>query len=201
MTAFPADELDDSDAPVWYVSYGSHMSRARFERALRGTPPRADVAVVLPGRVWFAGEVPDWAGDGIAFYDHEAPGTAPARAYLITAGQFTDVRTAEGPRYARLVHLGARDDVPMMTFTAPHGIGAVPHARPPERYLDTLRTALHEAHGWDHLTISAYFARVLPPPAAAPATPARESRPATPSLPAQPTAADQDPVIRPVVGW
>src|SRR5690625_2299786 len=113
------------------------------------TPPRTDAGVTLPGRIWFAGDAPGWGGGGVAFYDHEVSGRTSARAYLITAGQFTDVHTQEGPLYSRLVQLGTRDGLPMMTFTAPHGIHDATHTRPSEQYLDTLRVGLREAHNWD----------------------------------------------------
>ena len=99
-----------ADAPLWYVSYGSNMSAARFACYLEGgrpvggshtnpgahdpTPPGRDVPVDLPGTVYFAGDSRQWGG-GVAFYDHETPGPSAARAYLVTASQFADIAAQE----------------------------------------------------------------------------------------------------------
>jgi hypothetical protein len=136
--------------------------------------------------VYFAGESPQWGG-GVAFYDHETPGPAAARAYLVTAEQFADIAAQEmhripeagdpieeivlnglgdgrhrfGPgRYETLVEVGRRDGVPMLTFTAPDGIDHVPHNRPRAAYLAMLSDGLRESHGWDQEQIDAYFARL-----------------------------------------
>lgn len=95
---------------VWYVSYGSNMSKERLAAYVRGgrpegarttyvgardrTLPLDDAAVDLPGRLYFAGESPTWTG-GVAFYDHDEPGPTAARAYLITAAQFADIAAQE----------------------------------------------------------------------------------------------------------
>ena len=95
---------------VWYVSYGSNMSRGRLLCYLQGgrpsgatqaqpgardpRPPVADTPAHLPGRVYFAGNSLTWGG-GIAFYDHDRPGPTPARAYRITIGQFADITAQE----------------------------------------------------------------------------------------------------------
>jgi hypothetical protein len=187
---------------VWYVSYGSNMSAIRLSCYLEGgcppggsranpgardpRPPSENAPVDLPGSVYFAGESPQWGG-GVAFYDHETPGPAAARAYLVTAEQFADIAAQEmhripeagdpieeivlnglgdgrhrfGPgRYETLVEVGRRDGVPMLTFTAPDGIDHVPHNRPRAAYLAMLSDGLRESHGWDQEQIDAYFARL-----------------------------------------
>jgi len=95
---------------VWYVSYGSNMSSARFTCYIRGgrppggrrtnpgardrTLPVRSIPVDLPGTVYFAGESPQWGG-GVAFYDHTRPGLTAARGYLVTRGQLTDIAAQE----------------------------------------------------------------------------------------------------------
>lgn len=185
---------------VWYVSYGSNMCRDRLGCYLRGgrppgaaveyvgarnpSDPRDDLAVELPGSLYFAGESPIWGG-GVAFYDHDAPGPTPARAYRISAEQFTDVAAQEmhripepgdpleeviiggldagrheaGPgHYETLIEVGRHEGLPMLTFTAPHGREAVPHTRPTPAYLAMLADGLRESHGWDDERVEAYFA-------------------------------------------
>ena len=184
---------------VWYVSYGSNMSAARLgcylvggrpEGGRRDNPgarlaslPERSVAVELPGTVYFAGESPQWGG-GTAFYDHDTPGPAAARAYLVTAGQLADIfrqemyrapfdgdpveqvaRTlADGARHAAgdgvyetLVAVGVLDGLPMLTFTSPHGAADVPHTPPSPAYLATMATGLAESHGWSGEQAYAYL--------------------------------------------
>ena len=101
---------------VWYVSYGSNMSWARFTCYLQGgtppggarrnpgardrTPPERTVPVDLPGTVYVAGESPQWGG-GVAFYDHARPGRTAARGYLVTRGQLADIAAQEMYRTPR----------------------------------------------------------------------------------------------------
>jgi hypothetical protein len=144
--------------------------------------------VDLPGTLYFAGESPQWGG-GVAFYDHETPGFAAARAYLVTAGQFADVARQEmyripqhgdpleevvlnpldggrhtlGPgRYETLVEVGRCDGFPLLTFTSPHGADHVEHSQPSPAYLSLLGDGLRESRGWDEQQVAAYFATVLP---------------------------------------
>jgi hypothetical protein len=95
---------------VWYVSYGSNMSSARFACYIEGgRPPGGSrtnpgardsrlparcAPVDLPGTLYFAGESPQWGG-GVAFYDHARPGFTAARAYLVTAAQLADIAAQE----------------------------------------------------------------------------------------------------------
>lgn len=108
MTA-PETEL------VWYASYGSNCSRARFLTYLRGgRPPGSDRAqlgardasdpledgpVVFSTAVCFAGHSTRWGG-APAFLEHQPadrPG-ALGRRYLITRQQFADVLAQESGR-------------------------------------------------------------------------------------------------------
>lgn len=95
---------------VWYVSYGSNMATERLRCYLEGgcppgahatqpgardtRPPRAWVALELPGTVYFAGESPTWGG-GVAFYDPDGSGRAMARGYLVSVEQFVDIARQE----------------------------------------------------------------------------------------------------------
>jgi hypothetical protein len=151
------------------------------------TLPADDMPVELPGSLYFAGESPTWGG-GVAFYDHDVPGPTPARAYRITGEQFVDVAAQEmhrlpeegdpleeviisgleagrhqaGPgRYETLIEIGRHDGLPMLTFTSPHGLDAVPHTRPAPAYLTMLRRGLREGLGWDDDEIDVYFTSIL----------------------------------------
>jgi hypothetical protein len=95
---------------VWYVAYGSNLSRERFSRYIRGgrpdgserdlpgcrdtSDPVDSFGVLIDGGVYFAGHSSGWRA-GMAFYDPRATGEVAARAYLITAEQFADVVAQE----------------------------------------------------------------------------------------------------------
>ncbi len=190
---------------VWYVSYGSNMSAARFACYIEGgcptggtrhnpgardqTLPTRSIPVDLSGRLYFAGESPQWGG-GVAFYDHLTPGYVAARGYLVTPAQLADIAAQEmyrlpmdgdpleqillapleagshelGPgRYETLVEVGRHEDLPLLTFTAPHGADHVEHTRPTPAYLETLAQGLRESRGWDDDQVGRYLASVIPP--------------------------------------
>ncbi|HEY6425358.1 MAG TPA: histone deacetylase [Pseudonocardiaceae bacterium] len=183
---------------VWYVSYGSNMCADRLTCYLAGgtppgaqrvysgcrdrRPPRRAIGCHIAGQVYFATESPVWGG-GRAFYDPELAGTAAARAYLITAGQFADIAAQEmygqagadidlepvlatgraelGPgRYETLMHIGDLDGHPLLTFTAPWHAGDVPWTVPSASYLRMLAAGLREAHGWDAHRVADYLAHL-----------------------------------------
>lgn len=94
---------------VWYLSYGSNLSRARFLCYIKGgtpegsnhsyagcrdkTPPKKDYADEIEAELYFGYDSPVWGG-GVAFIK---PGedTVLARRYLISAEQFVDVVAQE----------------------------------------------------------------------------------------------------------
>ncbi|MBB5823851.1 histone deacetylase [Micromonospora carbonacea] len=182
---------------LWYVAYGSNMHADRLGWYLGGgrppgglrtypgcrdcRPPRRSAAVLVPGGIYFAGESRAWTG-GMAFYDPALPGTAAARAWLLTREQFADVAAQEmyrepgvdldligaavahgratlGPgRYETLLCTGLRDGVPMLTFTAPWRAADVEWTAPAPGYLAMLAAGLREAHGWAPTRIAGYLA-------------------------------------------
>ena len=181
---------------VWYVSYGSNMSAGRFSCYLAGgrppgaarrypgardpRPPRGRQGVWLPGVIYFAMRSAVWGG-GRALYDPEPAGTAAARAWLITAGQFSDVVAQEMHRepgtdldltalaitgrlkagdghYETLLGAGELDGAPMVTFTAPWRLRDVTPTSPSGAYLRMLGQGLREAHGWDAQAAGRYLA-------------------------------------------
>jgi len=172
---------------LWYASYGSNMLERRFQHYLHGGRPAGarreypgardrsahggSVPVTLAGSVFFAWESPTWGG-GIAFYDPDGPGTSYGRAYLVTAGQFSDIFAQEmhripeadldvtglladgrfvvGPgRYEHQVVVGEIDGVPVVTFTASWTADEIAFNAPAERYVAMLVEGLRESHGVD----------------------------------------------------
>ncbi|MFE4589809.1 histone deacetylase [Streptomyces laurentii] len=169
---------------VWYVAYGSNMRAERLGRYLAAcrdpAAPRASRAVVTAGTVYFATESRRWGG-GRALLDPGAPGTVWARAYLLTAGQFSDIAAQEmyrtagedldlsgvtargrvefGPgRYETVVCCGEPAGVPLLTFTAPWALGEVALRPPAGAYLWQIAAGLREAGAWDDEEIVRYLA-------------------------------------------
>jgi hypothetical protein len=180
---------------VWYVAYGSNMHAERFGCYLRGgrppggarlhpgcrdtSEPERRVPVTLPGLMYFAEESAIWTG-GVAFYDPTAAGETPARAYLVSEQQFSDVAAQEmhrepgtdldlaavladgtarlgDGRYETLVCAGRLDGLPLLTFTAPWRIDRAALNPPSAAYLRHLAAGLAEAHGWPAERIDTYL--------------------------------------------
>ncbi|MFC5181366.1 histone deacetylase [Actinomadura harenae] len=180
---------------LWYVAYGSNLHRDRFLCYLEGgrpaggartytgcrdpRPPMADRPVLLPGGVYFARRSQVWGG-GMAFYDPALDGEAPARAYLLTSGQFCDVLAQEmrrdigvdidltpalatgrltlGPgHYDTILNTGDLGGQPMLTFTSPLGAAEADLNPPSAAYLAVLSSGLRESHGWTPERISTYL--------------------------------------------
>jgi hypothetical protein len=107
---------------VWYASYGSNLSRHRFEHYLHGgtpvggrrhhpgardrTPPAEDRPFHLPWRLRFGGASRTWGG-GMAFVDITERGRTLARMYRLRAGQFADVHAQENGGNALPTDIGA----------------------------------------------------------------------------------------------
>lgn len=181
---------------VWYASFGSNMHRSRLDCYLHGgcppggiraqpgcrdrRPPERALPLMLPGELYFACESETWTG-GIAFYDPLGEGRTAARAWLVTAGQFSDIAAQEmhrepgadldlrevitsgrqelGPgRYETLICAGTVEDRPVLTFTAPWARGDVPGNAPVAAYLGHLASGLAESHGWPADRIARYLA-------------------------------------------
>lgn len=181
---------------VWYASFGSNMHRARLECYLSGgrpsggrraqpgcrdpRPPERALPVMLPGELYFALESSLWTG-GTAFYDPDGEGRTAAQAWLVTAGQFSDIAAQEmrrppgedldlrevltsgrhemgAGRYETLVCAGTVDGHPVLTFTAPWGRGDVPGNAPAADYLRHLASGLAESHAWSDERVAGYLA-------------------------------------------
>lgn len=179
-----------ADRLACYIEGGSPVGSSTHHPGARDPRlPERSMPVELPGALYFAGRSAQWGGGGVAFYDHDTPGPTAARAYLVTVAQLADIAAQEmhrvpdpddpleevlvggldggrhqaGPgHYETLIEVGEHDGVPMLTFTAPHGLGHVPLTRPSPPYLAMLAAGLRESHGWSEEQIDAYFARVLP---------------------------------------
>lgn len=195
---------------VWYAAYGSNADPDRLTCYLVGdtpdgalatpgtvsgaggsgrppirgcrdrTPPARSIGVVLPGLLYFATESAIWTG-GRAFYDPVTPAETPARAYLLTRAQFSDIAAQEmyrppgtdldltealrtgrsrfGPgRYETLVCPGSYEGVPIVTCTADRRWRDLPGNPPAPAYLRRIALGLRAAHRWCDTETAAYLA-------------------------------------------
>jgi hypothetical protein len=169
------------DRLTYYLSGGAPLGARRAYPGCRDRrAPLRTIGYELSGGVYFATESAVWGG-GRAFYDPELPGSAAARAYLITFGQFADVVAQEmarapgedldlttvlanrrvklGPgRYETLLYVGDLDGYPLLTFTAPWRAADVRWTPPSAAYLRIIMAGLQETYGWDNLRIARYLA-------------------------------------------
>ncbi|RNL87050.1 histone deacetylase [Halostreptopolyspora alba] len=182
---------------LWYASFGANMSGERLSCYVEGgtppggsrpnpgcrdrTPPRAHRAIWLNGGTYFALTSPMWGG-GLAIHDPGLPGAAPARAYLVTAGQFGDIaaqemyREAGGDldltrvlrdgrdvrgdgRYETLLYCGDIAGYPVVSFTAHWSLAEATVTVPSEAYLRVIGAGLREAHAWSIERTAAHLAQ------------------------------------------
>ncbi len=110
---------------VWYVSYGSNISKDRFacyieggipegsEKEERGckntTPPKKTTKAILPYPLYFMKEESKWGKGGVAFIGHEPDKDTRtyARKYLITDEQFGEV--VEQENNVDALHINVQD--------------------------------------------------------------------------------------------
>lgn len=127
MHAKTPEIYNNSSNLVWYVSYGSNLSRERFMHYINGgkykharshlpgctdkTPPRDIRPVTLNHPIYFGGESHTWGG-GVAFIDTEAEGSTFARAYLISDKQFWQIVAQESASVAGLGEGLTPEDLP-----------------------------------------------------------------------------------------
>ncbi len=189
--------VDEQPDLVWYASFGANMALDRLNCYIKGgtppggsrfnpgcgdrTPPRAHRAVWLAGETYFALSSPMWGG-GLAIHDADLPGATPARAHLVTAGQFGDIATQEmyrepdgeldlttvlrdgrdvrgQGRYDTLVHGGDIEGWPVVSFTAHWSLADVDVALPSAAYLRVIGAGLRAAHGWSLERVAAHLAQ------------------------------------------
>lgn len=146
---------------VWYASYGSNLLWERFRYYIEGGTfpgngreydgcedtelPAETRRIEIPFERYYARNSSSWSDGGVAFIDPEKPGKTMGRMYLITEGQFAEVKDQEGPDwYGREVCLGKYDGCPVMTFTE---YERSPETEPSEGYLAVVREGEEETKG------------------------------------------------------
>ena len=111
MVSMDSTKTDASKDLVWYASYGSNMSSARFlcyvqggtpkgsARTYKGAenkePPKDSMSLIVPHQLYFAGESAVWGGAPAFIAATPSSAKTYARAYLLTRDQFNDVVAQE----------------------------------------------------------------------------------------------------------
>ena len=158
--------MNNTTQLVWYVGYGSNLSRERFECYIKGgkpknstkgspysrmgdsTSPANSYRYHVPYEIYFAKESPNWNNRGVAFIDDSRPGNTLGRIWLIKKNQYDELRILESTTwYDKEILLGEKDGIPIYTIT--HSIRYTPDVAPSEGYLRTMEEGLAEIFSED----------------------------------------------------
>jgi succinyl-diaminopimelate desuccinylase len=194
-----ANRLNSENRPaqIWYASYGSGLSKENFLMQIRGgnpegskrvyagctnqAPPQKDVFMLLPHRLYFAGQCEAWGGGHINIEIEPSPDASTiARAYLITIDQFEEIVAQQNKRrisqplplkdamqrghatigegqgyYDELVCCGMKDGRPIFTLTAVRP--ELPYVPPTLIYARLLCKGLAENTDMDHQAVITYM--------------------------------------------
>lgn len=152
-----------------YIKGGKPHGAVKHEKGCRDkTLPKKNERVTLPYQLYFAKNSSKWGKGGVAFIGHQKEKSAKTmgRMYYITDEQFIDVTAQENNSesvtidfdklfqngyqtinagwYGRLVYLGKKDGVPMLTFTSNQDIGSEVFKVPSLAYITTIANGLME---------------------------------------------------------
>lgn len=160
--------MNNTTQLVWYVGYGSNLSRERFECYIKGgkpkystktesypamrdpTPPIDSCSYHVPYNIYFAKKSPNWGNGGVAFIDDSKPGDTFGRMWLIKKTQYVELRIREGTIwYDKEILLGNKDNIPICTIT--HNSRYKPEIAPHNGYLKTIVVGLAEIFSEDEV--------------------------------------------------
>jgi len=176
-----AKRMNKKQSYVWYVGYGSNLSKQRFFcYIVGGTPkygkkyndgcsdtncPTDDKQIKIPYRLYFAlpnghTRTDNWGEGGVAFInpvkeDNEHYWSL-CRMWKITCEQYEEVRNQEGKCwYNYEIYLGEEDNIPIRTITNKDIL--TPYKRPSGGYLKTIALGLKETDNWSNEKIFQYL--------------------------------------------
>jgi hypothetical protein len=166
---------------VWYVGYGSNLSKQRFHCYIEGgipcfgriqnkegcldkTLPIANKPIEIPYPLYFA--LPDdkkntgnWGDGGVAFIDSTQKNSITyCRMWKITSDQYNCVKTQEGRYwYSHQIELGKDNDdgLPIFTITNKDKLSNI--LRPSDNYLKTIAVGLKETYEFSNEEITEYL--------------------------------------------
>ena len=172
--------MNKKQSYVWYVGYGSNLSKQRFFcYIVGGTPkygkkyndgcsdtncPTDDKQIKIPYRLYFAlpngnTETDNWGRGGVAFInpvkEENEHYWSLCRMWKITCAQYEEVRNQEGKCwYNHEIYLGEEGNIPIRTITN-KGI-LTPYNQPSEEYLKTIALGLKETFSMTNEDIVRY---------------------------------------------
>lgn len=164
--------MSDNNSYVWYVGYGSNLSKQRFLCYIEGgkprygqknndgctvkTAPKEDSPFQISHSLYFAlpdgeKETENWGQGGVAFInptkEEEVNKWSLGRMWKITRKQYSEVRKQEGGWYNREIFLGEEKGIPIFTITNKENLSNA--LKPSDVYLKTMALGLKETY---HLT-------------------------------------------------
>jgi hypothetical protein len=166
---------------VWYVGYGSNLSKQRFLcYIIGGTPkfgnkyyhgctntdcPIDDKPFRIPYRLYFAlpnkkVETSNWGKGGVAFVcpekEQDEHNWTWCRMWKITCAQYEEIREQEGQGwYNQEIFLGEKNEIPIRTITNTNLLSNI--MRPSDAYLKTITIGLKETYNFTDNEIAAYL--------------------------------------------
>jgi len=167
---------------VWYVGYGSNLSKQRFQCYIKGgtpcfgkkqndgchdkSPPKEDKPIIIPYPLYFA--LPDdkkntsnWGNGGVAFIDPTSNNstTTYCRMWKITNDQYECVKDQEGccwyDHEIKEEELGEDGGVPIRTITNKVKLSNI--LRPSDNYIKTIAVGLKETYRFSDEEIIEYL--------------------------------------------
>ena len=172
--------MDKDKSYVWYVGYGSNLSRQRFlcyivggkpaygfESAIPASGcadkslPLEDRPIVIPHSLYFA--LPDgkqstsnWGIGGVAFLSADkTDDICLARMWKVSQEQYEDIRRQEGRSwYDKEIKIGEADGFPIVTITNSRSLNV---RSPSEGYLKTIIEGLKEKFHMESCAVANYL--------------------------------------------
>lgn len=160
--------INNKNSYIWYVGYGSNLSKQRFLCYIKGGKPTygqktdkgcSDKTVLtkdqpykIPYRLYFAladdlKKTDNWGLGGVAFIstdkEENSENWTLGRMWKITRKQYEEVRNQEGRTwYNEEIHLGEEDGIPIYAITSKNKLSNI--LPPSDAYLKTIALGLKE---------------------------------------------------------
>lgn len=173
--------MSDNNPYVWYVGYGSNLSKQRFLCYIEGgkpkygknnhngctnkTPPIENSSLKIPYSLYFAlpehkTQTANWGRGGVAFInpnkEKDVNKWSFSRMWKITGEQYKEVKELEGrTSYNHVIKLGEENGIPIYTITNSENLSNV--LPPSDAYLKTMVLGLKETYNLTDEIIAEYL--------------------------------------------
>lgn len=164
---------------VWYVGYGSNLSKQRFLCYIEGgtplfgkrhhdgctdkTLPKNNRPIIIHYPLYFAlpkgrTKTENWCDGGVAFISpyKDVNTKTLCRMWKITKEQYEQVRDQEGRSWYNCeIPLGEEEGIPIYTITNEYNLDNI--LSPSEAYLKTIALGLKETYEFDNEKVANYL--------------------------------------------